>query len=212
MAEFIAECTAQPKPTEEGSWDLFVDGSSSKAGCGAGLLILDPQKNRLAYAIKFDFSASNNEAEYEALLLGIQLCKIAGACKLKAHSDSHPIVGQVTGEFEAKEDNMKMYLRKVKEAIVDLAPFIITHIPRSENQQPDALSRLASSAEDLSSRPIRWEVLKAPSINREITTLEMASSLRMSLRRTKFEGELDGSHTTRGSYIRNRSLIHFSAA
>ena len=149
--------TSRPEPTEEGFWDLFVDGSSLKAGCGAGLLIIDPQKNRTEYAIKFDFAASNNEAEYEALLLGIQLYKIAGARRLKAHCDSQVIVGQVMGEFKAKEDSMKMYLRKVKEVIADLDPFTITQIPRSENQQADALSRLASSAEDLSPRPIMWE-------------------------------------------------------
>ncbi|XP_048493008.1 uncharacterized protein LOC125493585 [Beta vulgaris subsp. vulgaris] len=158
LADIIAECTSRPESTEE--------------GCGAGLLILDPQKNRTEYAIKFDFTTSNNEAEYEALLLGIQLCKTTGARKLRAYSDSQLIVGQVTGEFEAKEDSMKMYLRKVKEEISGLSLFTITHIPRSENQQEDALSRLASSAEDLSPRPIMWKVLEAHNINREVTTLD----------------------------------------
>ncbi|XP_048493195.1 uncharacterized protein LOC125493730 [Beta vulgaris subsp. vulgaris] len=172
LADFIAECASRPEAIEEGSWSLFVDGSSSKVGCGAGLLILDPQANRTEYAVKFDFAASNNEAEYEALLLGIQLCKAVGARELKAHSDSQLIVGQVTEEFEAKEDSIRMYLRKVKEEIISLFDFSITHIPRSENQQADALSRLASSAEDLSPRPIMWEVLKAPSINKEVITLD----------------------------------------
>ncbi|XP_010678169.1 uncharacterized protein LOC104893734 [Beta vulgaris subsp. vulgaris] len=172
LADFIAECTSRPEPIEEGSWNLFVDGSSSKVGCGAGLLILDPPANRTEYAVKFDFAASNNEAEYEALLLGIQLCKTAGARELNAHSDSQLIVGQVTGAFEVKENNMRMYLRKVKEDISGLSLLSITHIPRSENQQADALSRLASSAEDLSPRPIMWEVLKAPNMNRGVTTLD----------------------------------------
>ena len=81
-------------------------------------LNLSPTKNITEYAIKFDFAASNNEAEYEALLLGILLCKTVGARKLKARFDSHLIVGQVTREFEAKEDSMKMYLKKVKEEML----------------------------------------------------------------------------------------------
>ena len=85
-SDFIVECTSRPKPSEEGSWNLFVDGSSSKAGCGAGLLILD-QGNRIEYAIKFDFAVSNN-GRLEALVLGVQLRKTAGARKLKAHSNS----------------------------------------------------------------------------------------------------------------------------
>ncbi|XP_057247305.1 uncharacterized protein LOC130589767 [Beta vulgaris subsp. vulgaris] len=172
LADFIAECAPRPETVEEGSWSLFVDESSSKAGCGAGLLILDPQSNGTDYAVKFDFTASNNEAEWEALLLGIQLCKAAGARELKTHSDSQLIVGQVTGEYEAKEDSMRMYLRKVKEEITSLSQFSITHIPRSENQQADALSRLASSAEDLSPRPIMSEILRAPSINKAVNTLD----------------------------------------
>lgn len=66
--------------------------------------------------------------------LGSSYARHMGLKKLKAHSDSQLIVGQVTGEFEAKEDNMKMYLKKVKKEIVDLTPLTITHIPRSENQ------------------------------------------------------------------------------
>lgn len=133
LADFIVECTSRPDPMEEGSWVLFVDGSSSKVGCGAGLLALDPQKNRTEYVVKFDSTTSNNEAKYEALLIGLQLCKTAGARRIRAHSDTQLIVGQVIGEFEAKEDSMKMYLKKVKEEITDPALFVIIDFPRLEN-------------------------------------------------------------------------------
>lgn len=77
LVDFIAKCTSRPEPTREGSWELFVDGSSSKSS--AELLVLDPHKNRIEYAIKFDFTTLNDKAEYEALLLCLQLCKTVGA-------------------------------------------------------------------------------------------------------------------------------------
>ena len=70
-------------------------------GCGAGLVIKPPVGKKMEYAIKFEFLGSNNKAEYEALILGLQLCILAIATTVKAQSDSQLIVGQVSGEYEA---------------------------------------------------------------------------------------------------------------
>ncbi|KAI5323171.1 hypothetical protein L3X38_032243 [Prunus dulcis] len=56
-------------------WTLFVDGSSNAHGCGVGLVLVSPDKVALEYALRFKFQASNNEAEYEALLAGLRLAK-----------------------------------------------------------------------------------------------------------------------------------------
>lgn len=142
-----------------------MDGSASKLGSGAGLVIIPYVGDKMEYAVKFDFFASNNEAEYEALILGLQICITARAQNILVKSDSQLIVGQVSGEYEAKEDNMKMYLNKTRELIKKLTSFHIQHFPRFENQQADALARMASSAEGLAPRSIIWEVLNQPSIN-----------------------------------------------
>lgn len=66
----------------------------------------------MEYAIKFEFLGSGNESEYEALILGLQLCILAGARAVKAKLTHKRIVGHVWGEYEANEDNMRMYLTK----------------------------------------------------------------------------------------------------
>ncbi|XP_048492941.1 uncharacterized protein LOC125493531 [Beta vulgaris subsp. vulgaris] len=165
LADFITECTTRPPVGQNEEWELYVDGSSTKSGCGAGLGLKPPVGEKMEYAIKFEFLGSNNEAEYDALILGLQLCILAGATAIEARSDSQLIVGQVSGEYEAKEDNMRMYLAKAQEFIKKLSHFHISHIPRSENQQADALARMASSAEGSAPRTIMWEVLHQPSIN-----------------------------------------------
>ncbi|KAI5348612.1 hypothetical protein L3X38_001499 [Prunus dulcis] len=95
-------------------WTLFVDGSSNAQGCGAGLVLVSPDKVALEYAIRFKFQASNNEAEYEALLAGLRLAKEMNAKKIQIFSDSQLIVHQVNQDFTAKDASMTAYLQHAR--------------------------------------------------------------------------------------------------
>ncbi|KAL0302803.1 UNVERIFIED_CONTAM: hypothetical protein Scaly_3021100 [Sesamum calycinum] len=107
------------KPEEEVSkerpWLLHVDGSSTTQGSGAGVVITSPQGEDMEFVIKFDFKASNNETEYEALVLGMRMALDAGALHLIAYYDSQMIVKHVSGEYEAKEESMIQYLQQIEE-------------------------------------------------------------------------------------------------
>ncbi|CAA0839166.1 Unknown protein, partial [Striga hermonthica] len=106
LADFIREGTMVEKP---GVWEVYVDGSSTKVGAGIGILILPPGGEPLEFAVKLTFRASNNEAEYEALLKGMQLVASAGARKVVIHSDSQLVVEQTKGDYEAREERMGKY-------------------------------------------------------------------------------------------------------
>ncbi|KAL0325072.1 UNVERIFIED_CONTAM: hypothetical protein Sradi_5076500 [Sesamum radiatum] len=116
-------------------WKAFVDGSSTSQGSDAGIVIETPQGDRLQYAVKFDFAASNNEAEYEALLAGGRLALAAGANRRKAHSDSQLFINQIRGDYEAKEDRMIKYLANLQTLKIKFDEFIIEPIPRSRNEE-----------------------------------------------------------------------------
>ncbi|KAL0319766.1 UNVERIFIED_CONTAM: hypothetical protein Sradi_5238100 [Sesamum radiatum] len=92
--------------SQDQTWLLHVDGSSTTQSSGAGIFITSPQGEDLEFAIKFGFKASNNEAEYEALVIGMRMAHEAGARYLIAYSNSQLIVNQVEGAYEAKEENM----------------------------------------------------------------------------------------------------------
>ncbi|KAL0361889.1 UNVERIFIED_CONTAM: hypothetical protein Sradi_3873400 [Sesamum radiatum] len=94
-------------------WLLHVDGSSTIQGNGAGIVIASPQGEDLEFAVKFGFKASNNEAEYEALVIGMKMAYEAGVRHLITCSDSQLIVKQVEGTYKAKEENMIQYLRQI---------------------------------------------------------------------------------------------------
>nr|XP_027122134.1 uncharacterized protein LOC113739086 [Coffea arabica] len=156
-------------------WVLFVDGASSKEGSGAGLLLISPTGEELTYALRLDFPASNNEAEYEALLAGLRIAHQMGISAIQVRSDSQLVVLQVLGEYEAKEEVMKKYLAKVREAVALFDTFQIERVPRSQNKRADALSKLASSSFAHLSKEVLVEVVKQKSIH-QVQVLAIDSS------------------------------------
>nr|GFD03322.1 reverse transcriptase domain-containing protein [Tanacetum cinerariifolium] len=79
LADFLNEIPsnasqgASVAETKEEPWTLFTDGSSCVDGSGAGLILTNPDGVEFTYALRFQFAASNNEAEYEALIAGLQI-------------------------------------------------------------------------------------------------------------------------------------------
>ncbi|RVW81435.1 hypothetical protein CK203_035147 [Vitis vinifera] len=149
MADFIAELPEVRAPdkkwTPDDWWSLHVDGASRSSGSGVELLLKAPTGERLEQSIRLDFPASNNEAEYEVILSGVGLAITLNASKVKIHSDSQLVVGQILKEYEAKDERMAKYLLKVQESLSRLGEWVIEKIPRGENVQADALAGIAAS-------------------------------------------------------------------
>jgi len=93
--------------------DFVVELSSNQQGSGAGVILEGPNGVLIEQSLRFAFKASNNQAEYEALIAGILLAKKMGARVLMAKSDSLLVTGQVTSEFQAKDPQMAAYLEYV---------------------------------------------------------------------------------------------------
>jgi ribonuclease HI len=151
LADFIAEFTvtedepSEEKPDEE--WEIEIDGSSVKGAGGVGIVFKTPEGHLLKHSTRLQYPTTNNEAEYEALLTGLRIAKELGANRLKIRSDSQLIVGQVNGEYEAREDRMTKYLKLVRNAMKWFDEVMLVQIPREQNTEADALAKLASSDE-----------------------------------------------------------------
>ncbi|KAL0413250.1 UNVERIFIED_CONTAM: hypothetical protein Sradi_1526700 [Sesamum radiatum] len=113
LVDFVLEMAkmSMKDESQDQRWLLHVDGSSTTQGSGAGIVITTPQGEDLKFAIKFDFKASNNEVEYEALVIVMRMAHEAGARHLLAYSNSQLVVKQVEGTYEAKEESMIQYLQ-----------------------------------------------------------------------------------------------------
>ena len=92
--------------------------------------------------VHLDFSTTNNEAEYEALIAGLDLAKAVGAASVVIYYDSQVMANQVNGDYKCKGERMKRYLDQEKARVDDLEAKII-QIPRGENEHADRLAKVA---------------------------------------------------------------------
>ncbi|GKV49888.1 hypothetical protein SLEP1_g56612 [Rubroshorea leprosula] len=164
LADFIVECTPCPSTStpEPNEWILYVDGASSSKGSGAGALLIGPEGYRSEHALKFNFDATNNMAEYEALLLGLQLALELKISAIQVYSDSQLVVNQINSICEVVDPVMVKYVALVAELKCKFQKFCLSKIPRAENEQADLLSKFASDS-SVSSRSVFVEVLDEPS-------------------------------------------------
>ncbi|GAV78135.1 RVT_3 domain-containing protein, partial [Cephalotus follicularis] len=116
LADFVGdntpmECMEEnPSESERESWRLSVDGSSCITGSGVGVLLVSPSGWTLEYALRFGFKATNNEAEWEALIAGLTIAKHLEVQRIEVSNDSQLVVGLACGEYEPREDSMVKYL------------------------------------------------------------------------------------------------------
>ena len=88
------------------AWEVYVNGASNHKGSGIKLVLIFPKKVIVEKSLRLDFSATNNKAEYEALVIGIAMVQRMGGKSVKVFSDLRLVVEQVKGEFEAKDERM----------------------------------------------------------------------------------------------------------
>ena len=115
------------------TWEVYVDGASNQKGSGVGLVLISLEKVVIEKSLRLDFSATNNEAEYETLLVGMAIVQRMGGKSIKLFLDLRLVVSQVRGEFEAKDKRMHGYLRQVKCLQLKFDSFDLLHVPRSGN-------------------------------------------------------------------------------
>ena len=110
-----------------------------------GLVLVSPEKITIEKSLRLSFSATNNEVEYEALLMGMIMVQKMGGKAVKVFLDSKLVVGQVRGDLEARNPRMQEYLCQIRSVQENFEVFDLSHIPRSGNTYADSLATLATS-------------------------------------------------------------------
>ena len=151
--------------TDLSTWKLSVDGASNAQGSGAGLILTSPEGIDIEYALRFGFCTSNNEAEYEAVIAGLNLTHSLEVDQLEVYSDSQPVVRQIEDTYKAKSGRMIIYLRKVRDLLKKFVLVQVKHVPRAENSRADALAKLATAPQEDLGRSTPVEYLAEPSID-----------------------------------------------
>ena len=126
-------------------WKAHIDGAANQRGSGVGFVLVSPKGITIEKSLRLGFSATNNEAEYEALLEGMSMIQKLGGKSVNMFSDSRLVVGQVNGELEAKDERMQEYLVQAKRLQTYFCHFNLAHVSRSGNTHADSLATLATS-------------------------------------------------------------------
>ena len=133
LADFMAEWvdTQLPAaPIQPELWTMFFDGSLMKTGAGVGLVFVSPLGVRMKYAIRLHFPASNNVAEYEALVNGLKISAELGIRRLAIRGDSQLVIDQVMKESSSHNDMMFAYCQEVRKLEAKFHGLELRHIPR----------------------------------------------------------------------------------
>ncbi|VFQ58930.1 unnamed protein product [Cuscuta campestris] len=207
IADFMVECTARGKPEEDGTgqerkrelWEVHSDGSCTKDGSGGGAVLTSPEGFKAYHSFKFTFRATNNEAEYEALIGGIQIALFMKIKHIRLKSDSKLAIGQLKGEMEAKEGRLKKYRDCAKTLLGQFESYELIYVPREENEEADMLAKLCRTI------PIHMEGM-GPRRGLYFLALGVLLRGRIPSRRSPTESSAPERRNPRGSCVSRRLL------
>ena len=145
VADFIAEFYNMEgrKAEEYPQWSIHTDGSSNRQASRAGIVLHSLEGDEIECMVRLDFLTTNNEAEYEALMAGLDLAKVARAISMVVYCDSQVVISQVNCDYKCKGEMMKKYPEQVRKRVGDLQTKFF-QIPREENEQVDHLVKSTS--------------------------------------------------------------------
>ena len=140
-----------------------MDGASNSKGSGAGIVLVSPEGLVLEQAFRLKFSASNNEAEYEALMIDLKTARKLSASHLQVFCDSQLVANQISGEYQAKDERMSAYLTIAQSLLAEFDSIHVAQIGREHNSYADILAKLATALELDIQRTVCIETLDRPS-------------------------------------------------
>ena len=137
------------------SWVLTIDGGArgNPGPAGAGIVLDDARHRRIAAEARPLGRATNNVAEYEGLLRGLELAQEHGARRLTVRSDSELLVRQMTGEYKVKAEHLKPLADRARTLVAQFDLVQFEAIPREQNREADRLANEAMDAVERGTAP-----------------------------------------------------------
>jgi ribonuclease HI len=147
LIDFLAEWVDTQLPTapiQPELWTMYFGGSLMKTGAGAGLLFISPLGRHVRYVLRLYFSASNNVAEYEALVNGLRIVVELGVRRLDARGDSQLVIHQVMKNSHFRDRKMEAYCNEVRRLEDKFHGLELNHVARRYNETANELAKIAS--------------------------------------------------------------------
>lgn len=157
---------------------MYVDGSTCNKGLGVRVVIFSLEGLvLLEQAVQLGFSASNNVAEYEALLAGLRNVEALKMKKLRVHWDSQLVVNKLFGEYEARNEKIVAYVEGAKNLLKKFGQVLVQLISSGQNVHANSLACLASVVPTKYRRTMAVECSSKPSVEDTEVVLKLELGL-----------------------------------
>ncbi|XP_058106410.1 uncharacterized protein LOC131249639 [Magnolia sinica] len=124
---------------------MYFDGTSRASRASAEVIFITPQGDLLPYSFTLGAACTNNEAEYKALIIGMEIAQEMKIKMLQIFRDSKLIINQLITEFEIRKQELLPYCRKAQQLLEQFRHVEIKHVPRAKNVKADALASLITA-------------------------------------------------------------------
>ena len=112
----VLQIEEEESPKEDG-WKMYFNGASNALGCGVGAILISPKGNHFPFTTNLSFDCTNNVAEYEACVLGLQVAIEKKIKRLTVYGDSALVICQLNGEWETRDSKLVPYQEFIKRLI-----------------------------------------------------------------------------------------------
>ncbi|XP_050222757.1 uncharacterized protein LOC126672848 [Mercurialis annua] len=143
-SETLREGDLEVYAVEESVWEFKFDGSSTERSAGAGIIITSPTGAKPALSFKLDFECTNNQAEYEALVIGLEILQTLRAKNVIIMGDSQLVLKQLSGEYNCNSLSLAPYYTASIQLLNCFDEVSFVHVPRESNWEADELAQIAS--------------------------------------------------------------------
>ncbi|KAG9442616.1 hypothetical protein H6P81_018470 [Aristolochia fimbriata] len=121
-------------------WRKYFDDAARKNGAGANILFMSPNDDLTSYSFILSHCCTNNEAEYQVVILGLGMTIEMGLNQLEIFGDLALMIKQLIGDFEVRKDELVPYHKEVQRLLGKISNVTLGHVPRANNSQADALA------------------------------------------------------------------------
>jgi ribonuclease HI len=122
-------------------WKIYFDGFSCKEGQGIGVFLFSPNGMCYEASVRLEYYCTNNQAEYNDLLFGLQVMELVGAKHVEAFGDSELMVQQVAGVYKCLDGSLNRHLYSCLDIVANFDNFAIRHIVRYDNSRANDLAQ-----------------------------------------------------------------------
>jgi len=144
MADFITQHCGTVEVLEIVPWTLFFDGSTCGRGAGIGIVLISPRGRKYEFSLPIVAASTNNQAEYQALIKGLELLREVHADAVEAFGDSMLVINQLAGSYECRSEVLITYHERSMQLLMEFKDFRLEYVSRLHNEEANRLAQHAS--------------------------------------------------------------------